>query len=338
LRLCGSNSFWFRLCRFRNVSIFLVSILLSGVLFGCSSKKDDTAAIKPRAAVRVAAASLGDINNMVTTTGSFEVLRDEKVKSTIPGKIERVFVLEGDVIRKGQVIATVISQESNAAIAGATELLDQAVTAAEKKQAEEALHLAESTAAIADITAPFSGAIIHRFVTEGELVTQGTDLVEMVDLSSEYFVANVPINYVSSIRPGQPALVTIPGMSIPPVHGTVQAINPATDPNSQTIQVRITLQAIPALVTAGTFGNVQIKIGEDRSVVLVPRQAVYHNDELDQYFVWRIQGDSIALLTRVQVGLSDSSRFEITSGIRPGDVVATVGGYGLPDSTDVKVE
>ncbi|HQT92226.1 MAG TPA: efflux RND transporter periplasmic adaptor subunit, partial [Candidatus Kryptobacter bacterium] len=185
---------------------------------------------------------------------------------------------------------------------------------------------------------PFSGAIIHRFVTEGELVTQGTDLVEMVDLRSEYFVANVPINYVSSIRPGQSVVVTIPGMNITPVHGSVEAINPATDPNSQSIQVRISLRSIPALVTAGTFGNVQIKVGEARSVVLVPKEAVYHNDELNQYFVWRIQGDSIALLTQVNVGLSDSSRFEITSGIRPGDVVATVGGYGLPDSTDVKVE
>ncbi len=322
----------------KHLSFIFASLLLSGILFGCSSKPDDTAEVKPRAAVEVATAYLGDINNTVTATGSFEVLRDEKVKSTIPGKIEKVFVLEGDVVHKGQVIATVISQESNAAIAGANELLAQATTAAEKKQAEDALRLAQSTAATATITAPFSGAIIHRFVTEGELVTQGTDLVEMVDLSSEYFVANVPINYVSSIRPGQPAIVTIPGMNIPPVHGTVQAINPATDPNSQSIQVRISLQSIPALVTAGTFGNVQIKVGEAKSVVLVPKQAVYHNDELNQYFVWRIQGDSIALLTRVNVALSDSSHFEITSGIKPGDVVATVGGYGLPDSTDVKVE
>ncbi len=322
----------------KHLSFVIASLLLSGILFGCSSKTDDTAEVKPRATVKVATAYLGDINNTVSATGSFEVLRDEKVKSTIPGKIKKVFVLEGDVVRKRQVIATVISQESNAAIAGADELLAQATTPAEKKQAEDALRLAESTAAVATITAPFSGEIIHRFVTEGELVNQGTDLVEMVDLSSEYFVANVPINYVSAIRPGQFVVVTVPGMNIPPVRGVVQAINPATDPNSQSIQVRISLQAIPALVTAGTFGNVQIRVGEAKSVVLVPKQAVYHNDEVNQYFVWRIQGDSIALLTQVNVGLSDSSRFEITSGIRPGDVVATVGGYGLPDSTDVKVE
>jgi len=308
------------------------------MLYGCATKNDDRDAdVKPRALVKVAPAYLGNMDNMVSATGSFEVLRDEKIKSTIAGKLEKVFVLEGDFVKKGQVIATVVSQESYAAIEGATQLLNQATTGAEKKQGQEALHLAETTATSAKIPAPFSGAIIHRFVAEGELVSQGTDLVEIIDPSTEYFVANVPINYVSSIMPGQSVVVKIPGMSVPPLRGNVQAINSATDPNSQSIEVRMKLNSIPSKVAAGTFGNAQIKIGEDRSVVLVPREAVYHNDELNQYFVWRIQGDSIALLTSVQVGLSDSLRFEIVSGIKPGDVVTTVGGYGLPDSTDVTV-
>jgi len=315
-----------------------LSVLSACVVSGCGTKNTDSEAdMKPRATVEVAQAALGNMPNMVNATGSFEVLRDEMVKSTVPGEVQKVFVLEGDAVHRGQLLVRVLSQESYAAIAGAQEMLAQATTPFGKQQAQQALQLANSTAAIASIKAPFSGAIVHRFVTEGELVSQGTNLIEMVDLKSEYFVANVPINYVASINPGQLAIVTIPGMNIPPVYGTVQAINPATDPNTQSIQVRIELKSIPPLVAAGTFGNVQIKVGEARSVVLVPKPAVYHNDELNRYFVWRIQGDSIALLTPVNVGLSDSSSFEITSGIKPGDVVATVGGYGLPDSTAVKV-
>ena len=318
-------------------SIALLVMVTTEMFAGCSTKKDDAVQVKPRATVEVATATFGNINDMVDATGSFGVLRDEKVKSTIPGKVEKVFVLEGDIVQKRQPIAAVISQESNASILGAEELLSQAKTPEGKTQAEEALQLAKSTAAVATITAPFSGAVIHRFVTEGELVNQGTDLVEMIDLKSEYFVANVPINYLSSISPGQSAFVTIPGMQIAPLHGTVQAINPATDPNSQSVEVRISLDAIPEIVTAGTFGNIQIKVGEQRGVVLVPRAAVYHNNELDRYFVWKIQGDSIALLKQVNVGLSDSSDFQITSGLKPGDVVATAGVYGLPDSTSVTV-
>ncbi len=320
------------------VSSFLISLLCVAMLVGCKSNSDESNSdVRPRATVEVAPAILGTINNFVNSNGSFQVLRDERVKSTINGKIERVFVLEGDAVRKGQVLATILSQESNAAIAGAEQLLSQAITEPDRQRAERALRLAESTAAEAKITAPFSGAIIHRFVTEGELVNQGTDLVELVDPQSKYFIANIPLSEVSSLKTGQPAFVTIPVMQIQPLRGTVQAINPVTDPNSQSVQVRINLSAIPALVTAGTFGNVQIKIGQHASTVLVPKLAVYHDDELNQYYIWRIQGDSLALVTRVAIGLSDSSHFEITSGLKPGDIVATVGGYGLPDSTEVIV-
>ncbi len=320
----------------KKLPTILLPIFLAAILYGCSSKKDD-ADIRPRATVEAAHAGIGNIDETVNTTGTFEVLRDEKVKSTIAGKVQKVFVLEGDAVGKGQVLATVLSQESNAAITGAEQLVTRARTEAERKQAEAALHLAEQTAAVADITAPFSGIVIRRFVTEGELVGQGADLVEMTDPTTEYFVANVPVNYIGSIKTGQSAVVSIPSSDLESITGTVQAINPATDPNSQSVQVRVGFKAVPNAVPAGTFGNIVIKIGEMRGVVLVPRQAVYLDDELDQYFVWRIQGDSLALLTRVQVGFSDSLHMQITSGVKPGDVVATVGGYGLPDSTYVTV-
>ncbi|MGA9118501.1 MAG: efflux RND transporter periplasmic adaptor subunit [Bacteroidota bacterium] len=320
------------------IATVVTSVLCASVLYGCNSHSDESDSnVRPRADVEVASATLGTIDNLVHSTGSFQVLRDEKVKSSIAGKIEKVFVLEGDAVRKGQTLVTILSQESNAAIAGAEQLLSQATTDAERTRAEAALRLAQGTAAVAKISAPFDGAIVHRYVTEGELVPQGSDLVEIIDPKAEYFVANIPVNNVASIKTGQQAIVTIPAMNVPPVRGTVQAINPATDPNSQSVQVRISLSTIPSLVTAGTFGNVQIKIAQRNAVLLVPRSAVYHDDELDRYEVWRIQGDSLALITRVSVGVSDTSHFEITSGLRPGDVVATVGGYGLPDSTQVTV-
>jgi multidrug efflux pump subunit AcrA (membrane-fusion protein) len=315
----------------------LTFFLMSISLISCSKRNDDENDLKPRAIVKVASASIGDIDDRLSVTGSFEVLRDEKVKSPISGRVEKIFVLEGDAVRKSEIIATIISQESYAAIAGANQLLNEATTSGEKQQAEQALRLAEKTATSANVTSPFSGAVIHRYVSEGEIVSQGTDLIEIIDPSTEYFIASVPIRYISSVRPGQIALVTIPGMDVSPLPGHVQAINPSTDPTSQSVQVRIGLAHIPSHVAPGTFGDVQIKIDEHKSTVLVPRKAVYHDDELDKYFVWKIQGDTLALMTQVSIGLSDSLHVEILSGIKPGDAVAIEGGYGLPDSTLVTV-
>jgi len=320
------------------LSITMLLFVFTIFLEGCGSKSDEGESdVKPRATVEVAPAVIGSIDDVVSSTGSFQVLRDERVKSTINGKVEKVQVLEGDAVTKGEALVSVLSQESNAAIAGAEQLVNQATTDADRTHAEHALRLAESTAAVARIVAPFSGAIIHRFVTEGELVSQGADLVEIVDPASKYFLANIPLNDVSLIKVGQPVVVTIPALNVPPLHGSIQAINPATDPNSQSVQLRVALKQIPALVASGTFGNIEIKVGQHNSAILVPKPAVFHDDELNQYLVWRIQGDSLALITRVTIGLSDSARFEVISGLKPGDIVATAGGYGLPDSTDVTV-
>lgn len=318
--------------------IVLSCLWSTAILAGCHSNSDETdSGVRPRAEVEVARVTAGTIDNLVHATGSFQVLRDERVKSTIAGKIEKVFVLEGDAVRKGQTLATILSQESNAAIAGAEQLLTQASTDPDRARAETALRLAEKTAARARVPAPFDGTIVQRFATEGELLPQGSDLVEIVDPKTEYFIANISLYDVAAIHPGERAVVTVPTMKLPPLHGTVQAINRATDPNSQSVQVRISLGTIPSLVSAGTFGNVQIKTAQRSDVLLVPKSAVYHDDELDRYEVWRIQGDTLALITRVTVGVSDTSRIEITSGLQSGDVVATSGGYGLPDSTQVSL-
>ena len=318
----------------------MICILSCDFVFaGCAGKAGDSESdVRPRALIEVGTAYLGDISEDVKTMGSFEVLRDEKVKSTVAGKVEKVNVLEGDRVKKGDVVVSIVSEESFAAIEGANQLLSQATTETDRKRAEESLRLAESTATIARIAAPFSGGVVRRFVTEGELVAQGADLVEIIDPGTEYFVASVPISQLSPVKIGESAEVTIPGMTMLPLRGRVAAIDPTTDPNSQSVEVRIDLGSIPSTVAPGTFGDVTIEVGVHRSVTLVPKQSIYHDDELDRYYVWRIQGDSIAILTQVGVGLSDSALSEILSGIKPGDIVATVGGYGLPDSTNVTVQ
>ncbi len=324
-----------------NRPVYLIALwAIVGLVWleGCGShNEDEEKEIRPRAPVQVAAVVRGAINDIVRSTGSFQVLRDERIKATAGGSVERVLVLEGDAVRKGQVLVTILSQESNAAIVGAEQLLEKAATKTDSTRAEQALHLARKFAAVARITAPFAGSIVRRFVAEGELVGQGNDLVEIVDPRTEYFLASVPLRQIASLHKDQPASVTIPTMKVDPLQGTVEAINPATDPNSQSVQVRISLMSIPPTVTPGTFGNVAITIGRHTSVLLVPEPAVFHDDELNRDIVWRVQGDSIALVTQVATGLRDSSQVEIFSGLKSGDVVATVGGYGLPDSTDVSV-
>ncbi|HET9131411.1 MAG TPA: efflux RND transporter periplasmic adaptor subunit, partial [Terriglobia bacterium] len=94
----------------QKIPLFLVGMLFwSWCLTGCGSNNDNSEAdVRPRANVEVAAAAVGTIDNIVSSTGSFQVLHDERIKSTINGKVEKVLVLEGDRVTKGQALATIM--------------------------------------------------------------------------------------------------------------------------------------------------------------------------------------------------------------------------------------
>ncbi|MGC8595650.1 MAG: efflux RND transporter periplasmic adaptor subunit [Candidatus Kryptoniota bacterium] len=309
------------------------------VIYGCGkSKSDDKTSVAPRASVKVAQVERGSIFEHLHVTGSFMVVHDQKVKSPIAGKILKVYVLEGDAVKKGEAIATLISKESDAVITGAKQLLQLAQTEKEKEDARKALQLAEETASKINVIAPFSGIVNARFVSEGEYISEGTDVAEVIDLRTAYFLADVPVEDMPRLKVGQPVTLSVPGLQKDIADGSITAFSPSADLNSQTIKVRISLNKTHDLIKSGTFGAADILVGEHIGTLIVPKPAVYHDDELNKYFVVKIQGDSLALLTPVEVGVSDTAHVEIKSGLKQGDLVATVGGYGLPDSTLVIVK
>jgi multidrug efflux system membrane fusion protein len=319
-----------------SVAIYITLTLLAS-LVSCSRNTEQDVQQKPRVTVQVATARIGTIENYLTVPGSTEALRIEKIRAPITGKIAGLHLLEGDCVQKGEVLLTLVPMESHGAILGARQLLERARSESQRKEAQSALQLAEETAPKVVVVAPFSGAIATRFVNDGEYVNAGSDLIEVMDTKSIYFVADVPLRFVSNIRPGLLAMITFPAEQIAVPVGRVTATNPQVNSSSQNVKVRIAFERAPDALKVGMFGTASIKIGEHHGALLVPQIAVYHNDELNNYSVLRIQGDTLALLTQVQVGLMDSTSTEIIRGLSPGDKVVTVGNYGLPDSTLVTV-
>ncbi|MCL4545544.1 MAG: efflux RND transporter periplasmic adaptor subunit [Chloroflexi bacterium] len=77
------------------------------------------------------------------------------------------------------------------------------------------------------IRAPRDGTIIRRFVHVGERAASGTPILDMVDLSKLYVVANVDEDRIGLVRVGEPASVYIHAFD-KTVPGVVAALTPAT--------------------------------------------------------------------------------------------------------------
>jgi multidrug efflux pump subunit AcrA (membrane-fusion protein) len=313
---------------------------------GCRQKQsDDESGQSPAKAVvtvKVGAMNERDAIVIVDAIGKTDALRKEKSYAPIAGRIVTLKALEGTEVKKGDVLAIIQTKESEATVLGAESMLKSAVTPQQKSEAEHTLELARSTQNSVNVCAKFDGVVSSRSVSEGELVAENAELFTIVDLSTIDFLADVPLRDVSAIRSGEHASVSFQSLPAKLFPAIVDAINPQTDIQSQTVKVRlrfsISNNVLLSLLRTEMIGMAQITTGVRRHALFIPKAALLRNDEDNSYSVVMITADSLAKIIPVVVGTIDDTSAEIRSEqIRAGMMIVTEGNYALTDSTRLTV-
>ena len=78
-----------------------------------------------------------------------------------------------------------------------------------------------------DVVAPFTGTVVTRTAEPGEVVTAGTPVVTLLDLSRVYLRAFVPEGQIGRVRVGQPARVYLDSAPRTPIEAFVSRVDPA---------------------------------------------------------------------------------------------------------------
>ena len=325
--------------------IFCLPLFLLTVAIGCHPKQnDDDAGQQVKAVVTVKTDKIAEHDAIlsVSALGRTDALRKEKIYSPIAGKIIVMKVYEGTVVQRGDIVAVIQSKESNAAIMGAEGMVQSAATPQGKAEAGQVLKLARSTQNSVNVVAKFDGVVSTRNASEGELVVENGELLIMIDLSTIDFLADVPIRDVLSVRAGQQSRIrfqSIPGKEFPAI---VEAINPQTDVQSQTIKVRLrflsTDDTRQPLLRTDIIGTATIVTGIRHHTLFVPKSAILRDDENNSYSIVTLTADSLAKTIPVSIGTTTDSSVEVIGeSVHAGMPVITEGNYSLADSTRVTV-
>ncbi len=273
-----------------------------------------------------------------------------KLTSATAGIITEVYGVEGEQVKRGDILFRLDSRAVDAAVAKA----EFAVAFAKENRArqhklisiegtseklmlesEQALHVAETDLATAKVQqsllrgeAPLSGTLVHFTARLGESADTVTPLAEIVDLSRLVGTVHVPQREASSLHSGQAA--TING-----VDAKVSYVSPQVDPLTDTVIVRLSPNSKGELEPGG-FITARIVIEEHADKLAVPREAVY-TDYDGKSTLSIVEGDT-AKQKVVKVGLRDGNFIEVESaGISEGMTVVTVGSYALPEETQVRI-
>jgi len=187
-----------------------------------------------------------------------------------------------------------------------------------------------------EIRSPIDGVVTDGPWYPGMMPQAGAPLVTVMNLSQMVAKAHIPQNQAALLKKGDPATITAPGAD-EPIKGKVTMVSPALDPGSTTVEVWVQATNPKGILKAGASTSLTMTAKTVPNALTVPAQAVV-TDEDGKKSVMVIGSDGAAHKRDVETGIQSADSVQVVSGLKPGEQVVSVGAFGLPDNTKVRVE
>ena len=240
-----------------------VTILTAATLILAVTACKKTASVKERAALPVQVMVVDTVTGGMTRTYVGEVEENLSVAVSFPmgGRVERVYVHEGDRVRAGQILATISKSTAQNAYNSAKASLDQAEDAynrlkkvydqgslAEVKWVEiqTTLEQARSMEQIArkqledcTLTAPVAGVVGSCNAKAGGSLLPGEPAVTILDMGKVSVTFSVPESEISTVNVGDEASVCVPALDNRIMNGKITDRSVSASRVSHSYQVKI---------------------------------------------------------------------------------------------------
>jgi multidrug efflux system membrane fusion protein len=312
-----------------------------------------------RLRVRVTGLITESVSIPVHTTGILFTSEELKLSFKTGGIVAKIFVREGDKVRKGDLLASLNLLEINAnaeqAKIGydkavrdyirAENLLKEGATTLEKKQnAETAMNIAKNSLEIAQfnlqhsrIDAPDNGIIMKQFVKENELVSSGYP-VFLFGYSGKYWKveAGLPDRDIIKISPGDSAVVRFDAYPGVMFSAMVDQVGEMSDPYTGTYEAELTLKDAGYRLASGFVASADIYPSVKKSFTMVPVGSIVEADGLHGY-IYIVNSEMKARKIYVEIAVITGTMVAVT-GIPAGvtEIVLEGAAY-LRDGSEVEI-
>ena len=253
-------------------------------------------------------------------------LKTKEVRSEIDAEKFRLTAEENEAKYKQLVAESALVDESQRASIRSSEL--------NRDQSKLEMARAEGNVAKMIIKAPMDGIVVLNTTTrngefgqirEGDVVAAGQPFMTIVDPSS--MVLNATVNQVDAekLRLGMKATLRIdayPDVELPGTLIGIGALSKASTFRARfvgEIPIKLKIDKMDVRVIPDLTGSAEIVLNSERNTMLIPRSAVFAENNESYVFV---QGAEGWIKKKVELGMPNFTNVAIKSGIQKGDVVA----------------
>jgi multidrug efflux system membrane fusion protein len=359
----------------KTLHIFL-SFSLTVALWACGSKAEQkpagTLSTETTADDAVVPIKLTPVSTVVraepvVASGLVSSAQEARMSFKVGGIIDRMFVEEGQSVRKGQLLATLDLTEINAQVSQAQFANEKAErdlgrvkslyadTAATLEQLQNAttgtnvakqnLTIAQFNRNYAQIRSTVDGTVTRKITNAGEYIAPGGSVYLISSSRPNDWVVRVGVSDKdwARLRLGNKASITLDAYPGKMFSGTLSELAQAADPVNKLYEVEVHISPSGAKFAPGLFAKVTLVPAQSRSYVVIPVEAIVEGNGKDGFVYVLADGHQgtgpfHVRKTPVQVGFLDGDKVLLTNGLTGVKEVVTAGSAYLTEESSVVVK
>ena len=344
--------------RIKSLSLLIITSLL---FISCGSKKKKIAPgsaagkTPPVIRVDVYVVKAEPFQENIEVPGTILANEVAEIHPEVSGRIVQLNVAEGKYVSRGTLLAKLFDGDLRAqlnklrvqlSIAEKTEerqsqLLkiqgisqqDYDLSLLQVNSLKADIGILQATISKTEVRAPFSGKLGLRTVSPGAYVTPTSviAIINQVDVLKLDFT--VPEKYTDQIKVGQLVNFGFEG-SEKRLGAKVIAMESNVTENTRSLKVRAQVTGKDDRLIPGAFAKVILSFDPDPNALLVPTQAILPQARGKKVILFK---SGSAVFTDVTTGVRDSSRVQVTDGIKAGDTIVVTGLLSVRPEAKIQV-
>ena len=184
------------------------------------------------------------------------------------------------------------------------------------------------------VYAPIAGSIITVPVKNGTTVSTTSAITQIGDISNLQITAYIPERYVSFLRTGLKAQVSVEAYPGVLFDATVTRVSPVVDSISRTKQIILHFDRRDSRINAGMFAKLTLFTKDYSGAVTMPFQSLVTYNR--KFFAYVVKGDSTVERREVTLGENVGGIVQIISGLKEGERVVIQGQTSLSDGAKIR--
>lgn len=305
-------------------------------------------------AVRLVTIVPQKFQHFIEINGSVQAEKDAIVSPETSGQIKRIYVVEGQNVKKGELVVslnTSIIQSNinevktslklaNSSYEKQAELWKENIGTEmqylqaknSKETLEGKLRTLQAQLEMARIKAPFDGVIDQIFAKEGELATPGVQILHIVNLTELKIYGSVSETFLPNIHKGANVFLSFPVYPDYIIKTEIYRKGEVINEKSRTFKIEIKLNNEENKLKPNMISKIRLNDFVAENAIVVPSQIIKQDYEGSFLYVAEKNGDNLVARKKyVKTGITYENKTMILEGLKENDKVIVVG-YNMVSS------